>query len=309
MVTLVLIEAVLLNGAISGAIYALLALGFTLIYGVSGLVNMSHGSFFMIGPYAFFILDSLFFSLFPILGLSFSRLWITVFALIVATILTGIVGSAAYRLTMHYVIGDDVAVLVVTVALALIFQQLILMGYGPSWVYVPTFLRESIVILGVTMTQSRLLAFAVSIVLFLSLWLFISRSKIGKAMRALSQDREAAMLMGINTGRLYMLTIAISAAFAALAGMFISASGPGVANPFIWLEPLALSFAIVVLGGLGSIKGTLIGGFIIGYATSAVETLVPQGGTIVSAVPFTIMVLILFLRPKGLFGKRIEMEA
>ena len=303
-----LIEALLLSGAIQGAIYALLALGFTLIYGVSGLVNMAHGSFFMIGPYAFFILNALFFSVFPVLGLSLSPLWITIFALVVAAIVTGIIGSIAYRLTMHYVIGDEVAILVVTLALALIFQQLVLVGYGPSLVPVPTFLRESTVILGVTVTQSRLLAFVVSIVLFLSLWLFISRSKIGGAMRALSQDREAAMLMGINTGRLYMLTIAISAAFAAIAGMFIAASGSGLASPYIWLEPLALSFAIVILGGLGSIKGTLIGGFIIGYTISTVELLVPQGGTIVTIVPFVIMVLILLLRPKGLFGKRIEME-
>jgi len=303
-----LIEAVLLSGVISGAIYALLALGFTLIYGVSGLVNMAHGSFFMIGPYAFFVLDSLFFSLFPSLGLSLSSLWITIFALVVAAIVTGIVGSVTYRLTMHYVIGDDVAILVVTVALAIIFQQLVLMGFGPSNFPIPTFLRESTIILGVTLTQSRILAFVVSLVLFLSLWLFISRSKTGRAMRALSQDREAAMLMGINTGRLYMLTIAISAAFAAVAGIFIAASSTGVANPFMWLEPLALSFAIVILGGLGSIKGTLIGGFIIGYAGSTVEILLPQGGTIITAVPFVIMVVILFLRPKGLFGKRIEME-
>lgn len=303
-----LIETILLSGAISGAIYALLALGFTLIYGVSGLVNMAHGSFFMIGPYAFFILNSLFLSFFPGLGLSLSPLWITIFALVVAAILTGIVGSVTYRLTMHYVIGDDVAILVVTVALALIFQQIVLMGFGPSNFPIPTFLRESIIVLGVTLTQSRVLALVVSLVLFLSLWLFISRSKIGRAMRALSQDREAAMLMGVNTTRLYMLTIAISAAFAAVAGMFISASSTGVANPFMWLEPLALSFAIVILGGLGSIKGTLIGGFIIGYAGNSVELLFPSGGVLVTAVPFVIMVLILFLRPKGLFGKHTEME-
>lgn len=292
-----LIEAILIYGATAGAIYALLALGFTLIYGVSGVVNLAHGAFYMLGAYAFFIFGSQGFFKFE-----------SILALIFAAIFVGIVSSIVYRLTVHPVIQDEVAVLVVTVALALIFQQIILLGFGSSLVPVPSLWEGSTVILGVTLTYSRLLAFAASLGLFASLWVLITMSKIGRAMRAISQDREAAMLMGINTERLYILTMAISAAFAALAGVFISASLTGVASPFMWLEPLAMSFAIVILGGLGSIKGTFVGGFIIGYAETTVALLLPQGGMIGLAVPFIIMVLILFLRPKGLFGKRIEME-
>jgi len=294
---LALIEAILIYGATAGAIYALLALGFTLIYGVSGVVNLAHGAFYMLGAYAFFIFGSQGFFKFE-----------SILALIFAAIFVGIVSSIVYRLTVHPVIQDEVAVLVVTVALALIFQQIILLGFGSSLVPVPSLWEGSTVILGVTLTYSRLLAFAASLGLFASLWVLITMSKIGRAMRAISQDREAAMLMGINTERLYILTMAISAAFAALAGVFISASLTGVASPFMWLEPLAMSFAIVILGGLGSIKGTFVGGFIIGYAETTVALLLPQGGMIGLAVPFIIMVLILFLRPKGLFGKRIEME-
>ena len=128
-------------------------------------------------------------------------------------------------------------------------------------------------------------------------------------MRAVSQDREAAMLMGINTERLYMLTIAISAAFATVAAVFISgAILGGQASPHMWLSPLFTSFAIVVLGGLGSIKGTLLGGFIIAYAEVAVANLLPQGGQLVTTVPIVVMVIIILIRPKGLFGKQIEME-
>lgn len=298
-----MIEQIIIYGVISGAIYALLALGFTLIYGVCGVVNLAHGSFFMLGAYAFFTFGaSGLFQLEPVP------------ALILAALFTGIAGSVIYRLTVDPVIEDEIAVLVVTVSVALVLQQLMLIfqdwlrQLGFISITVAPLLEGSITILGVTETSARLLAFAVSLALFFSLWLFVVKSKIGGAMRAVSQDREAAMLMGINTERLYMLIMAISAAFAALAGIFIAASTTGEATPFMWLHPLAMSFAIVILGGLGSIKGTIVGGFIIGYARTTVELLVPQGGMIVPAVPFAIMVLILLLRPKGLFGKRIEME-
>ena len=127
-------------------------------------------------------------------------------------------------------------------------------------------------------------------------------------MRALAQDREVAMLMGINTERIYMLTMGISSLLAGLAGILILGSNMEAAHPYIWQRPLVLSFAIVILGGLGSIKGSLLGAFIIGYTENAVITFVPQGGMITSAAYLVIMVVVLLLRPKGLFGKRIEFE-
>jgi len=296
-----LIEEIIIYGAISGAVYALLAVGFTLIFGVSGVVNLAHGSFFMLGAYTFSVFGPL-----GVLQLE------PITALILATIFVGIIGSIVYRLTIHPVIENEVAVLVVTVCVAIIFQQLMFIIFGSTFQPVSwpkgSFLATSIRIWGVTMRYSRLLAFGASLALFASLWIFIIKSKIGRAMRAVSQDRDMAKLVGINTERLYMLTMAISASFAAVAGIFIATSTTGVAAAWMWLHPLALSFAIVILGGLGSIKGTIVGGFIIGYAETIVANLVPEGGSIVVVVPFTIMVLILLLRPKGLFGKRIEME-
>jgi len=287
-----MIESIIINGAILSGIYALLALGFTLIYGVSGVVNLAHGAFFMLGAFMF--------SAFGPLG--------AIPALILAAIFVGVVGIFAYRLTIHPILGDDIAIMVVTVSLALIFQQLILITFGYS-AHVASLVGGFIVIWGETVTCMSILAFAFSLGLFFSLWVFITKSKIGKAMRAVSQDREVAMLMGVNTERLYMLTMAISAAFATLAGIFIVAAlYGGQASAFDWLHPLFASFAIVILGGLGSIKGTLIGSFIIAYAEHSVANLAPQGGQIVTAVPIVIMVLIILVRPKGLFGKRIEME-
>jgi branched-chain amino acid transport system permease protein len=284
-------------------VYALLALGFTLIYGVSGVVNLAHGSFYMLGAYMFYVFGTFAPKLPPILSLILSVVF-----LILSVVFVGFVSSIIYRLTIHPVLGDDVGVMVVTVCLALIFQQLMLLVFGPPNVPVSPLVKGSVPIWGLTVTYARILAFSVSLVLFAGLWVFIGKSKIGKAMRALSQDREVAMLMGINTERLYMLAMAISSMLAGLAGIFISGSTTGVAGAWIWMYPLALSFSIVILGGLGSIKGSLIGGFIIGYAEQTVAILAPEGGQIVSIVPFTVMVLVLLLRPKGLFGKRIEME-
>jgi len=291
-----LIEEIIIFSTISGGVYALLALGFTLIYGVSGVVNLAHGSFYMLGAYMFYVFGTFLLKLPPVL------------ALILAVVFVGIVSSILYRVTIHPVLGDEVGVMVVTVCLALIFQQLMLLVFGPPNVPVASLVKGSVIILDVTVTYARILALAVSILLFVSLWVFISKSKVGKAMRAVSQDREVAMLMGINTERLYMLAMAVSSMLAAIAGIFIAGSTTGVAGAWIWMHPLALSFSIVILGGLGSIKGSLIGGFIIGYAEQTVAIAAPEGGAIISVVPFTVMVLVLLLRPKGLFGKRIEME-
>lgn len=292
-----MIEQILIYGAISGAVYALLAVGFTLIFGVAGIVNLAHGSFFMLGAYMFAVLAPIGLSQLGLLP-----------ALILSTISVAVISIILYKLTIRPVIDQEIAVMVVTVCMALIFQQLMLQIFSAANLPVPSFFEGSVPIMGVTVTYTRISALVVSLVLFASLLIFITKSKIGTAMRAVSQDREAAMLMGINTERLYMLTMAISASLAALAGIFIAASTTGVAASWMWLQPLAMSFAIVILGGLGSIKGTLIGGFIIGYAEQTVAITVPEGGAIVPVIPFTIMVLVLLLRPKGLFGKRLEIE-
>jgi len=302
----VLIEEIVIFGAISSGVYALLALGFTLIYGVYGVTNLAHGSFYMLGAYMFFVFNSFFGS---------STVPTSVLALILAVISVGIIGSLTYRLAIHPVIGDQVAVMVVTVCLALVFQQLILLIFGPTFPPVrwpeESFLVTSTIIFGVTVPYSRILAFAVSLGLVFSLLVFITKTKIGKAMRAVSQSREVAMLMGINTERLYMLTMTLSAMLAALAGILVTTSTSMSAGAWMWLHPLAISFSIVILGGLGSIKGSLIGGFIVGYTEKTFDVVLTRaemGGAILGVIPLAVMVIVLLLRPKGLFGKRVELE-
>lgn len=282
----------MIYGAISGVVYALLALGFTLIYGVADVVNMAHGAFYMLGAYMFFSFSWEYLSLDPLP------------ALILSVVVVAFIGMVAYRLFIHPIIEDILSVMVVTIGVALIFQQLIHLNFGGSDIPI-TLLTGSIDILGVPVSNSQILAFVVSLSLIAILWVFIKKSKIGGAMRAVAQDREAAMLMGINTERLYMLTMALSASFAALAGILLAAQT--VANPRMWTAPLAMSFAIVILGGLGSIKGSLLGAIIIGYAEKTV-TIATGLAYLEGAASLAVMVVILLLRPAGLFGKRFELE-
>lgn len=295
-----MIENFLITGALAGAVYALLALGFTLIYGVAGIVNMAHGALFMLGAFIFFAFGP------SALGMGILP------ALIFAGISVGVIGSVIYLLTIHQIVKDMLAVLVVTIGVTLLLQQLVVIGFGGAFgsprQAIPALLSGYQTILGVAVPNKRLLVAGVSLGLFALVWTFISRFKIGRAMRAVAQDREAAMLMGINTTRLYMATMAISAALAAVAGIFIASSTTATADPAMWVHPLVMSFAIVVLGGLGSIKGTLVGAFIIGYVESAVVVFLPQESFLAGAFALAIMVLVLLVRPRGIFGKRIELE-
>lgn len=305
MIDVEIIKSIIIYGGISGGAYALLALGFTLIYGVSGVVNLAHGSLFMLATYIFYV----FTSSFP-LGL--------LPALILATILVAIVGGVVYRLTIQPVIGDSLSIMVVTISLAIIFQEAIVLEFGSYRQRVPSLAEGLAIIWGVKVTYSKILAFAASLILFAILFTFITKTKIGRAMRAVSQDREVAMLMGINTQRLYMLTMAISASLAAVAGTLITSSTAGVTYPHIWTTPLYMSFAIVILGGLGSIKGSLVGAFIIAYVENifvfAIDPVIAKmlsfqvGGSLSGAVIMATMILVILIRPKGLFGKRVELE-
>jgi branched-chain amino acid transport system permease protein len=299
-----LLEQVIISGAIISSIYAVVALGFTLIYGVSGIINLTHGAFFMIGAYIYGAFHTYFSSLFPA---EFSYM-APVLALIVTPILTGIIGSIFYRLTFHQVLGDQIATLVVSICGCIFFQQIIWIIFGSVSAFrlpIPPMITGTFTIIGVSVVSPQALAAVLSLVLFAGVWIFIAKSKSGKAMKALSQDLEAAMIVGISVEKMYMLTSAISAGIASIAAVFFTAMS-GAASWDMWLLALAFSFSIVILGGLGSIKGTLIGAFIFGYSIAYIT--LAGGGGLVTSFPFIVMIVVLIIRPKGLFGKRVEME-
>lgn len=299
-----LLEQIIISGAITSSILAVVALGFTLIYGVSGIINLTHGAFFMIGAYIYGAFNNFFSSIFPIE----SSYMAPVLALIVTPILTGIVGSIFYRLTFHQILGDQIATLVVSICGCIFFQQIIWMIFGSVSAFrfpIKPMITGTFTIIGVSVVSPQALAAVLSLLVFIGLWIFVAKSRSGKAMKALSQDLDAAMLVGVSVEKMYMLTSAISAGIASVAAVFYTAT-TGAASWDMWLLSLALSFSIVILGGLGSIKGTLIGAFIFGYSLAYIS--LTYGGGLVTSFPFIVMIIVLIIKPKGIFGKRIEME-
>jgi branched-chain amino acid transport system permease protein len=298
---------IIILGTISGLIYALIALGFSLIYGVSGVVNLTHGAFIMIGAYIFGELNKIFISTLPMEFLHLSP----ILALLFTAILTAIIGSIYYRLTLHQVLGDEVAILIISLFGCVIFQQIIYLIFKPVWAAqypVPTLLGGELTLLGVRVEVDRAVAAMLSLIFFIGLWIFTSKTKVGNALRALSQDLEAAMLMGVNSERMYMLAAGIAAGLASLGSVLKITSYAEPASALMWVEYMAYAFSIVILGGLGSIKGTVLGGLVFGYTHAIVETRFPRAGALMPIFPFMIMVIVLIVRPKGIFGKRIEME-
>lgn len=302
------VGTIIIFSLISGVLYALLAIGFTLIYGVAEVVNMAHGALFMLGAYIFFA----FLTYLGFDSINNPDVILLPPAIILAAIAVGIVGILIYRFLIHPIEEDILASMVVTVFTAMIIQQIIYLpapyGFGGKHHDVPSGIGGSIDIFGVTVTYSKIIAIMVSLTLFAILSIFIAKAKVGTAMRAVAQDREVAMLVGVNTTRLYILTMAIASSLAAIAGIFVVASGSGTAEPQMWLNPLGMSFAIVILGGLGSVKGTLLASFIVGFAENTVALSIPSGSYLRGAVALAIMVAVLLIRPRGLFGKRIELE-
>lgn len=281
---------ILVYGAIQSSVYALLAIGFSLIFGVAGVVNLAHTAFFMVGAY-------LIYTLFSILGLNLYL------SLALAVIAVGILGLLVMNYCIKPLIDSEMSVMIITVALAMFFQQVILSIFGPVGRNVRSFSDQSYNLFGfVTVDAQRLLTLIVTVVLLVAFWYLIKRTKFGRAIQAVSQDREGAIFVGISPNRIYMQVIFISACLAAIAGAFIA---PVIgARPEMWEHPLVRVFICVVLGGLGSLEGTVLAALIIGYTEVIVSfTLSSYLGELVAVV---IILLALYFRPTGIMGKRIE---
>jgi len=301
------LEAIIIFGTISGLIYSLIALGFTLVYGISGMANLTHGVFFVVGAYLYGVFSSY---LSGLISPAFFYL-IPVLAMLSSFVLTGIIGSVFYRVTLHQILGDEVGILIASICGCIIFQQLIyiIMGMTAAFNFrIELLIPGKITLINTDVLAGQSLAALISLLAFVILSLFISKTKTGKAMKALSQDLEAAMLVGISTEKLYMFTTAISAGLASLAGVLYTSTITQGVSSYMWMLGLAISFTVVILGGLGSIKGSLIGGLILGFTGTAAIKILPEAGVLQQSIPFIVIILVLIIRPKGLFGKRVEME-
>ncbi|MEH2482080.1 branched-chain amino acid transport system permease protein [Nitrobacteraceae bacterium AZCC 2146] len=278
---------ILIYGAVSSAIYAMLAVGFTLIFGVARILNLAHGSFYALGAYAAYVLTSL--------------LKIPLFlAAPLAVLLVAGFGVVMERFLVRPLRQSQLAVLMITLAVSLAVEQALFLIFGSEYRNVPSFVAEKMSIGGVDISGQRLLALVAGVLVLLTLWLFIQRTRLGAAILAVSQDPEAAQYMGIPTNRIFSIVIAISAGTAALAGVLVS---PFLTvQPSMGLLPMVKAFAIVIVGGLGSIPGSIIASLILGYSETIVAYLISTSWT--ELVSLVAVVITLMIRPSGILGRR-----
>jgi len=288
-----MLSKIIINGLVSGGIYAVLAVGFSLIFGVGKIMNMAHTAFYMVAAYMIFYATSM-------LGLPLPV------SLVAAIILTTVLGILCFILFFNRIKHHDTAVMIISVALAIIFQELLFIFFGGHYRGVPPFARGFLEILGLRVSYQHLIAICTSGCILVALWVLFKKTSLGTAIRAVAEDREIANLMGMNVDRILLIVMAISVGLAGLAGGVIAPIY--MLSPLMWQQPLAIVLAAVVLGGLGSIGGSVLGAFILGFIETAVIFLVPGGAFLQGAVSMGVMVLVLLLRPEGLFGVVFEEE-
>ena len=277
----------IINGIGIGMIYFLLAVGLSIVFGLLRFVNFAHGAFYLLGAYACYQLMQM--------GLNF---WLT---LIIGPIIVGFCAWLVERLLLRkvYNLPHEFHILF-TLGLAWVIQELVILYWGPVGVNVPP--PESLQ--GVFMWGSfiypkyRVFLIAFSALLAILIWLLLERTRLGAIVRAGSESAEMVTLLRINVYKVFGLTFALGAATAGLAGV-LAAPLRGV-EPFMGIEALAIAFVVVVVGGMGSFSGALLGGLLVGIVQSVMSTLWPQGA---SLMIYVAMALVLLLRPDGLLGR------
>jgi branched-chain amino acid transport system permease protein len=287
------LKLIVINGLINGGVYAVLAVGFSLIFGVARILNLAHTAFYMLAAYLIF-----YFSI--SLGLD---LYFSVFLSIVAVTIAGIF---SYRLVIDRVRQHETTVLIVTIALAIIIQESLLTAFGAQPPGIESMVSGYTKIMGVRVLYQQILVFGAAIVILLAAWALLTKTKLGIAIRSIAQDMEVANLMGINVARMGMITMAIAVALAAIAGALVAPIT--FLRHEMWMHPLVMVLAIVVLGGLGSIKGSMLGAFILAFAEAIVTVFWPSQAFLAGAVALAIMLAVIVIRPQGLFGVSFEEE-
>ena len=278
---------ILIFGAVTSAIYAMLAVGFTLIFGVARILNLAHGSFYALGAYGAYVLTSVF-------------KWPLLLAAPVVVLGVALFGMGVERVLIRPMRTSQLAVLMISLAVSLVVEQALFLIFGSEYRNVPSFIDQKYVIGGVDVAGQRLLTLVVAVVSIGGLYLFIQKTRLGSAILAISQDPEAAQYMGIPSDRIFGVVMALSAGLAALAGIM---AGPFLSvQPSMHLLPIVKAFAIVVVGGLGSIPGSIVAALMLGYAETLVAYGISTSWTEIVSVAATLLMLV--LRPAGFFGKR-----
>lgn len=279
----------LVNGISLGSIYALIALGYTMVYGIIKLINFAHGDVFMLGAFIGF---------YAIVRWDMHFIVALLLAMLLCAIIGVIIERVAYKRLRN---STRIAALITAIGVSLLIEYLVIFFRGASPEAYPTVIANDYISIGsAQISVQALMIFGISVVLMILLQFIVHQTKIGKAMRAVSHDADAAKLMGINVDNTISATFAIGSALAGAAGVIFGIYYTRI-EPLMGVLPGLKAFVAAVLGGIGIIPGAMVGGLLLGV----VETIVSALGYSLwrDAAAFVILILILILRPSGIFGK------
>ena len=283
-----------INGISIGSIYAIIALGYTMVYGIAKMLNFAHGDIIMVGAYICYCVTN-YLGMPPILGILAS--------MAVCTLLGIVIEGLAYKPLRG---TPSLAVLITAIGVSYFLQnaaQLIWGSNPKSFTSVVSTIKPFLLFGSLTITCEVLVTVVVSVVIMLALTWFTSSTRIGKSMRAVSEDRDAAQLMGINVNKTISITFAIGSALAAVAGVLMCSSIP-VLQPTTGSMPGIRAFTAAVLGGIGSIPGAMLGGVLLGIIETFAKAFLSTQFS--DAIVFGVLIIILLVKPAGLLGKRVQ---
>ncbi|ERL04306.1 putative high-affinity branched-chain amino acid ABC transporter, permease protein LivH [Mitsuokella sp. oral taxon 131 str. W9106] len=282
----------LINGISLGSIYALIALGYTMIYGIIKLINFAHGDIYMVGAYiGFFSITQAGLGVIP--------------SLMISLVTTGLLGMAveriAYRPLRH---APRISVLITAIGVSFFLEYTSMYFVSPTPRTFPALFGDVAVdFMGIVINGQQMLILGITAILMVVLTYIVQRTKTGKAMRATSFDTETAELMGINSDRIISITFGIGSALAAVAGVLVGIYYNSI-DPLMGIMPGLKAFVAAVLGGIGILPGAVVGGLILGVVEALVSGFLSS--TFRDAAAFAILILVLLVRPTGLFGKNTK---
>ncbi len=289
----------LANGIAWGSIYALIALGYTMVYGILRLINFAHGDIYMVGAFAAYYLARL-----TNAGGPDPSPALAVAVLLASMLVCALLGVAmeyfAYRPVRK---SSRLTALITAIGVSLFLENFGIRVFGADPKFFPQLIAPRTISMGgVIVTNHQITVVVISIVLMVSLTLFIQRTRTGKAMRAVSFHRDAASLMGIPVNRIITITFAIGSALATAAGVLVGLTNPKI-EPLMGIMPGVKAFVAAVLGGIGSVPGAVIGGLLMGVSEYLVVGYISS--TYRDAIAFVILILVLLVKPAGLMGRNV----
>lgn len=294
MIDVTVLQNLLLTGLLRGGLYALMAVGLALVFGVMNICHFAHGEYYVLGAYAAFFG-------FVTLGLN------PILAIILAAFLSFLAGAITDKLLFNPLRkrSKDEWVMnafLLTAGLSVVLQNAYRSIFGMRYRGITQYWKASVKIMEMTIAMDRIMAFFIALVAIFALWLFLQKTRIGRAIRAVSQDERGAMLVGIGLDQIHTLTFALGSMLAGLGGASLLSLSP--AYPFGGNKPLIASWFVVTIAGLGNIQGAIVGGFIVGLFESFSYFYLGQGWQEVASL--SLLILLLLFKPTGLFGTQIK---